>query len=109
MTSAACSTYRPTRPFPPLDVQIESSVGAVIKGQSTSTAATLTARVRRGGAEITDDLDAACFAWTRVSADTAGDAAWNAAHAGAKTAIVTAAEFAAGAAKYDCTVTEAVE
>ncbi len=90
-------------------VVIESTAGNIIKGQTTAAGATLAARVYLGGAEITDSLDAALFSWSRESGNSAADAAWAAAHAGAKTVTVTAAEFAASPAVYHCDVAQATE
>jgi len=63
-------------------VTVESSAGNVLKGQSTGVGTTLTARVYRGGVEVTSDLDAALFSWTRESGDAVADAAWAVAHHG---------------------------
>lgn len=88
---------------------IESSVGNVIKGQSTSAGGRLTAKVYRGGYDITSALDPALFSWTRESGDATADAAWAAAHAGVTFVDVTAAEFAANPALYHCDVADPPE
>jgi phage minor structural protein len=90
-------------------VVVESSAGSVLKGQATTVGATLTARVYRGGVEITGDLDASLFAWSRESGNATSDATWAAAHAGVKTVAVTAAEFASASAIYHCDVADAAE
>ena len=90
-------------------VVVESSAGSVLKGQATTIGTTLVARVYRGGVEITGDLDASLFSWSRVSADTTADATWAAAHAGVKSVAVTAAEFASAPAIYHCDVADATE
>jgi len=87
-------------------VVIESSEGNVLRGQSASAGTTLTARVYRGGQEITGDLDAALFSWSRQSGDQAADADWAAAHAGVKAVAVTAAEFVTSPAVYHCDVSD---
>ena len=90
-------------------VAVSSSAGSIIKGQSTSAGSTLTARVYRGGTEITDDVDASLFRWTRESGNSQADAAWAAAHAGVKSVSVTAAEFSLNPAIYHCDVADAPE
>lgn len=90
-------------------VAVEPSSGNVLKGQSTTAGTTLTARVYRGGTEITIDLDAALFSWTRESGNPSADAAWAAAHSGVKSVNVTAAEFASIPAIYHCDVSDEPE
>lgn len=92
-----------------MQVVVESSVGNIIRAQSTTAGGTLSARVYRGGAEITDTLDAALFSWVRESGDAVADAAWNAVHTGMKSVEVTAAEFAAAPAIYHCDVADEPE
>jgi phage minor structural protein len=92
-----------------LAVSVESSAGSVLKSQSTTTGATLTARVYRGGVEITDTVDASLFSWSRESGNSTSDDAWKAAHAGVKAVTVTAAEFASAPAVYYCDVADAAE
>jgi phage minor structural protein len=87
-------------------VAVSSSAGSIIKGQSTAATSTLTAKVYKGGAEITSGVDASRFSWTRESGNASADAAWAAAHAGVKTVSVTAAEFAANPAIYHCDVAD---
>lgn len=54
---------------------------------------TLTAHVYKGGEDVTGQLEESSFSWTRTSADTASDAAWNATHSGVGGSItVTKAE-----------------
>ena len=90
-------------------VAVSSSGGSIIKGQSTAAGSTLSAKVYRGGTEITGDLDAALFSWTRESDDAPADATWAAAHMGMKSVGVTAAEFAASPAIYHCDVADEPE
>ena len=87
-------------------VTIESSAGSMLRGQPEAAGTTLTARVYRGGAEVTGDLDDALFSWSRESGDPAADAAWAAAHVGVKTVSVTAAEFMSSPAIYHCDVSD---
>ena len=54
---------------------IDSSNGNIFKNGDTSTI--LSATVWKGGVDITSQLDASQFLWTRKSADEAGDAIWN--------------------------------
>lgn len=86
-------------------VTVESSAGNVLTGASSET--TLTARVYRGGAEITGELDAALFSWGRESGDASADAIWAAAHAGVKAITVRAAEILNNPAVYHCDVADA--
>lgn len=62
------------------DVEIISTNGNVFKNGQISTK--LIAVVRRGATDVTSTIDANRFRWTRVSADSVGDAAWNQAHYG---------------------------
>ena len=69
------------------DVLIESSNGNVFKNGDIET--TLTAIVRKGNEDITDQFTDTQFSWTRVSKDPEGDAAWNEAHKHTKTIAIT--------------------
>ena len=71
-----------------LRLEIESTGDALGAGIDSTT---LTARVWRGTVDATDEFDAALFKWTRLSADPAGDAAWNATHTGMKSITLTRA------------------
>jgi hypothetical protein len=61
-----------------LTVTIESTNGDHFRPGTYST--TLKARVFRNAIEITADIPLANFCWTRLSADTLGDAVWNGNH-----------------------------
>lgn len=63
-----------------LMLQIVSSNGNIFKNGDINTV--LSAVVYSGTTDVTDEYDNNAFIWTRVSADTDADAAWNAAHAG---------------------------
>lgn len=69
------------------DVLIESSNGNVFKNGDIET--TLTAKVRKGNEDITDQFTDTQFSWTRVSKDPEGDIAWNEAHKHTKTVAIT--------------------
>ena len=90
-------------------VAVSSSAGNILKGQSTAMGSTLSARVYRGGTDITDTVDASLFSWSRESGSAVADAAWAAAHAGMKSVGVTAAEFAAVPAIYHCDIMDEPE
>ncbi|MPN50066.1 hypothetical protein SDC9_197692 [bioreactor metagenome] len=83
-------------------VDIISTNGNVYKGGDFVT--TLLARVYQGTTDLTDTIDANRFRWTRVSSDTAGDAAWNTSHfGGAKQVTVTQSEIM-NQATFQCTI-----
>lgn len=67
-------------------VEIIPLQGSVLSEHVTST--TLTARVWRGAVEVTEQLPASCFIWTRASWDDMADEIWNAAHRGVKSVTV---------------------
>lgn len=69
------------------DVLIESSNGNVFKNGDIET--TLTAIVRKGNEDITDQFTDTQFSWTRVSKDPEGDVVWNEAHKHTKTVVIT--------------------
>lgn len=70
------------------NVEIFSTGGLVFKNGVIQT--TLIARVYKGKEDVTDDIDANYFRWTRVSDDPAGDEIWNDAnYGGRKQVIVT--------------------
>lgn len=66
---------------------------------------TLSARVWYGTQNITDSIDASCFQWERVSADSAADALWNIAHAGMKSITLTTKDILYSAT-YSCNLKE---
>lgn len=69
------------------DVYIESSNGNVFKNGDIESV--LTAKVRQGNEDITDQFTDTQFSWTRVSKDSEGDIAWNNAHKHTKTVKIT--------------------
>jgi hypothetical protein len=72
-------------------VEVISSKGLQFKNSVITTV--LSARLYRGDEDITAKTDANCFKWTRVSDDTTGDTAWNAAHfSGTKQITVTTSD-----------------
>jgi phage minor structural protein len=87
-------------------VAVSSSAGNVLGGQTTTAGSVLSARVYRGGVEVTNDLNASLFSWARESGNAPADAAWAAAHVGVKSVSVTAAEFASAPAIYHCDVAD---
>lgn len=84
-------------------VTIESNNGNIFKNGDID--CTLSCRVYSWDDEITDDINASNFTWTRKSKDTAGDVQWNANHSGgAKTLTITPADVY-GRSVFYCTVT----
>ena len=69
------------------DVSIDSSNGLVFKNGDIESV--LTAKVRKGNEDITDQFTDTQFSWTRVSKDPEGDIAWNNAHKNTKTVTIT--------------------
>lgn len=67
-------------------VEILSDTAILAKAQQRTT---LSARVYLGSEDITGTLPESGFTWTRHSADTTGDAAWNRAHQGMKQVTVS--------------------
>lgn len=63
------------------------SNGTYLSEETTST--TVSAYVYVHGVDVTDDILPGCFVWERFSADTEGDAKWNAAHLGLKNFDIT--------------------
>lgn len=84
-------------------VTIESDNGNIFKNGDVN--CTLRCRVYSWDDEITDDINAANFTWTRKSRDTAGDTQWNTNHSGgAKTLTITPSDVY-GRSVFYCTVT----
>ena len=84
-------------------VIIESDNGNIFKNGDVN--CTLSCRVYSWDDEITDDINASNFTWTRKSKDTAGDVQWNANHSGgAKTLTITPVDVY-GRSVFYCTVT----
>ena len=61
-------------------VDVVSSNGVIFKNDDIRT--TLAAVVYRGITDVTSQIDANCFRWSRKSADATADALWNQAHFG---------------------------
>lgn len=86
----------------PYKAEIFSTNGLVFRDGLINT--TLFCKVFRGDQEITDSIAASRFKWTRVSDDSAGDAAWNSANAaGKKSVVITAADVKARAT-FNCEI-----
>ena len=84
-------------------VTIESNNGNIFKNGDID--CTLSCRVYSWDDEITDDINAANFRWTRKSKNTADDTQWNANHSGGvKTLTITPADVY-GRSVFYCTVT----
>ena len=84
-------------------VTIESDNGNIFKNGDVN--CTLSCRVYSWDDEITDDINAANFKWTRKSKNTADDTQWNTNHSGgAKTLTITPADVY-GRSVFYCTVT----
>lgn len=72
------------------DVLIDSSNGLAFKNGDIKT--TLSAIVRKGNEDITDQFTDTQFSWTRVSKDPDGDIVWNNAHKHTKSVVITDAD-----------------
>ena len=79
---------------------ISSSNGNIFKNGIIST--TLYATVFSWDENVTDSLDPNQFIWTRVSADTASDAKWNADHAGGTKSVEITSEDVDARATFFC-------
>ena len=79
---------------------ISSSNGNIFKNGVIST--TLYATVFSWDENVTDSLDPNQFIWTRVSADTASDAKWNADHAGGTKSVEITSEDVDARATFFC-------
>jgi len=84
-------------------VTIESDNGNIFKNGDVN--CTLRCRVYSWDDEITDDINAAYFKWTRKSKDTAGDTQWNANHSGGAKTITLTPSDVYGRSVFYCTVT----
>lgn len=84
-------------------VVVESDNGNIFKNGDIN--CTLSCRVYSWDDEITDDINAANFTWTRKSKNTTSDNQWNANHSGGtKTITITPADVY-GRSVFYCTVT----
>ena len=86
----------------PYVVQIISTHGLVFKPEDTAT--TLIARVYRGEDDVTDEIDANYFRWTRVSNDPVDDQKWNDRNASGTKQITIATEDVRQKATFFCDV-----
>ena len=84
-------------------VTIESDNGNIFKNGDVN--CTLRCRVYSWDDEITDDINAANFTWTRKSKDTAGDTQWNTNHSGGTKTITLTPSDVYGRSVFYCTVT----
>jgi hypothetical protein len=84
-------------------VDITSSNGNYFKNGNVSTV--LSCHVYSWDDEITDDLNASAFKWTKINNDGTPDSTWNTAHfGGAKTVTITSADVDVRGT-FVCTVT----
>lgn len=84
-------------------VEITSSNGNYFKNGNVSTV--LSCHVYSWDDEITDDLNASAFKWTKINNDGTPDSTWNSAHfGGAKTVTITSADVDVRGT-FVCTVT----
>lgn len=84
-------------------VVVESNNGNIFKNGDVN--CTLSCYVYSWDDEITDDINAANFTWTRKSKDTAGDTQWNANHSGGQKSITVTPQDVYGRSVFYCTVT----
>lgn len=91
---------------------LEEELGYSIEIRSTSdvlsdlvVSATLTAVLYKGNKDITASTGASKFSWKRVSADAAGDTAWNNQHTGMKSVTITNADVLYGVT-FQCIYTD---
>lgn len=84
-------------------VVIESNNGNIFKNGDIN--CTLSCRVYSWDDEITDDINAANFTWTRKSSNTASDTQWNANHSGGAKSITLTSSDVWGRSVFYCTVT----
>lgn len=82
-------------------VELTTDAGDVLSQYVPTT--TLRARVYRGSADVTDQIAASRFRWTRSSADGTADRLWNDAHADVKQITLTTADVFFSAT-YSCEI-----
>lgn len=88
-------------------VEIFSTGGLVFKNGQIST--TLIARVYKGKEDITDQIDANYFRWTRIIDDPAADEIWNAQHYGGAKQITITQDDVNVRATFNCTILNYME
>ena len=84
-------------------VVVESDNGNIFKNGDVN--CTLSCRVYSWDDEVTDDINAAYFIWTRKSKNTSDDTAWNARHISGRKTITITPEDVYGRSVFYCTVT----
>ncbi len=85
-------------------VEVISTQGNIFKNGIINT--TLSAIVYKGNEDITNAINAAYFIWTRISADSVGDDAWNTEHAGGAKSIQITQEDLYVKATFSCAVSK---
>lgn len=88
----------------PYDVDIISTNGLLFKNGVIQT--TLTAIVYRGEDNVTEQLDANQFKWTKINADGSLDKTWNTIHAGGTKSITVTSEDIYRRATFNCDIVE---
>jgi len=84
-------------------VVVESDNGNIFKNGNVS--CTLSCRVYSWDEEITDDINAVYFTWTRKSNNSNDDAQWNLNHSGGRKSITLTPSDVYGRSVFYCTVT----
>jgi len=85
-------------------VDIISTNGQIFKNGIINT--TLIARVYHGITDVTDNIDASRFRWTRTSSDPQGDINWNTAHFGGTKQIALTSADVFARATFSCEILE---
>lgn len=85
-------------------VEVFSSKGTQFINRNINTI--LMAVVYRGREDVTSSFDNTQFVWTRTSADTVGDTAWNNAHVGIGNTLTITSDDFAKYASFDCVVVD---
>lgn len=88
----------------PYDVDIISTNGLLFKNGVIQT--TLTAVVYRGDENVTEQLDANQFKWTKINADGSLDKTWNDIYAGGTKSITVTSEDIYRRATFNCDIAE---
>lgn len=84
-------------------VEVQSDNGNLFRSGSVN--CTLSCRVYSWDDDITDDVNASNFKWTRKSKDTAGDTRWNNNHSGGVKSVTLTPADVFGRSVFYCTVT----
>ena len=84
-------------------VVVESDNGNIFKNGDIN--CTLSCRVYSWDDDVTDDINAANFTWTRKSKNATSDAQWNANHSGGTKTITITSSDVYGRSVFKCTVT----